>query len=262
MLNDKVVDKIRKLLRLAESADVNEAAAAAGAAQRLMEEHRIDQAMISLDDDESDGTPDEEDIRSWADEPLESSGRLPGWKSQLAVAIAGVNGCQVFLGRAYKGDDYDHPQTTLCLVGRPSDVASVRYLFAYLTKEIDRLCKLHGRGLGRTWANSFRVGAVHTVRKRLKQAQEKARLDARSKLKGKGTTALAKLDLALARVDKRALEAEAWMKEHLKLTSARSSRTRRDWDAYAAGKRAGGSIDLSGPTGGRRGSRALGPGDE
>jgi len=259
MDNNKIVDKVKKLLRLAESADVNEAAAAAGAAQRLMEEHRIDQAMIDVSEDAGDGVEDEE-IHNSGDEPLEESGRLANWKTQLAVAIAGLNGCRVYLGRGYSTGTR---QTTLCLVGRPSDVASVRYLFSYLTGEIERLCKRNGRGLGRTWANSFRMGAVHTVRKRLREANRKARDDARLKLKGKGTTALVKLDRALARVDEQAKAVEAWMKKNMSLGSARSSHSRRDWDAYAAGKRAGDSINLSGPSGSRGGSRgALGSGDE
>lgn len=259
MLNEKIVDKVKKLLRLAESADVNEAATAAAAAQRLMENHRIDQAMIDLDGDEGDGVEDEE-IENLHDDPLEASGRLGRWKSQLAMAIASINGCRIYLGRGYKDGT---AQTTLCIVGRPSDVASVRYLFAYLSGEIERLCKLQGRGLGRTWANSFRMGAVHTVRKRLREAQQKARQEARAKLKGKGTTALVKLDKALARVDERAKEVEAWMKKNMRLSSARSSASRRDWGAYAAGKRAGDSIDLGGSgSARRRGTRALGPSED
>jgi hypothetical protein len=257
MVTEKIVDKIKKLLRLAESADVNEAANAAGAAQRLMEEHRIDQAMIDIGETDGDGMEPEE-VREFGEEPLEASGRLAQWKCQLAVALSGVNACRCYLGKEYAGRK---TKTKLCLVGRPSDVSTVRYLFEYLTSEVSRLCAKEGVGQGRTWANSFRMGAVHTIRRRLHEANQQAREAAKLKLKGKGTTALVRLDQALAMVDQRSKQVDAWMKENMKLGSARSSRSRRDYDAYAAGKRAGNSINLSGPSDSlKSGSKALGSG--
>lgn len=253
MNHDKVIDKIKKLLRLAESADVNEAATAAGQAQRLMEQYRIDQAILSVDEDAPDGAVDEENIKEFSDEPLAASGRLAQWKSSLGVAIASINGCRCVLSKEWSGRKF---RTTLCLVGHPSDVATVRYLFAYLVSEIERLCKERNNGRGRTWANSFRIGAVHTVRKRLQEAKEQARLDARKKLKG-NTKALARISKALERVDARAGAVDLWMKDNLEMTTGRSRASSRDWDAYREGKRAGESIDLSGPSGGKAGRKAL-----
>lgn len=255
MNHDKVIDKIKKLLRLAESADVNEAANAAAQAQRLMEQHRIDQAMISVDEDAEDASVDDEDIKEFSDQPLAASGRLAQWKSSLGVAIASINGCRCVLSKEWS-DGHRKFRTTLCLVGHPSDVVTVRYLFSYLVGEIERLCKERNHGRGRTWANSFRIGAVHTVRKRLQEAKEQARLDARKKLKG-NTKALARISKALERVDARAGAVDLWMKENLETRAGRSRASNRDWDAYREGKRAGQTIDLSGPGSGKAGAKAL-----
>jgi len=261
-VNEKIIDKIQKLLRLAESADVNEAAAAAGKAQQIMEAHNIDLAMLPAEDD---GSPVEEEVRQFdGDEALHASARVASWQSQLSHRIAKSNGCSTFLGYTFDQAQGKYLRT-LGIVGRPSDVATVRYLFQYLKAEIDRLCKASARGKGRTWANSFRLGAVHEVGRRLKEAKVAARDEARAKveaLDGDPTTALARLDTALARIDQRLNETKDWMKENMNLRSNRARATQRDWDAYSAGREAGSGISLgtSSGSGGSGGSRALGDG--
>ena len=44
---DKILDRVKKLLALSTSSNVNEAANAAAAAQRLMLEHRLTEADVS-----------------------------------------------------------------------------------------------------------------------------------------------------------------------------------------------------------------------
>lgn len=262
MLNDKVVDKIKKLLRLAESADVNEAAAAAGQAQRLMEQHNIDQAMIALEEDDGSPSVEEEPIKEFDDEEaLHVWSRLATWKLQLGWAVASANGCRTF--QSYWWDNTKgRSMRTIGIVGRPSDVATVRYLYAYLMSEIDRLCQASSRGKGRTWANSFRLGAVHEVRKRLSEAKAKARAEARAKLQG-DTTALVRLDKALARIDERRNSVDAWMKQNMNLRSASRSSSRTDYGAWNEGREAGRSINLGqGSASLTAGNKALGPGGD
>lgn len=257
-----IVDKIKKLLRIAESADVNEAANAAGKAQQMMEAHNIDLAMLPADDDGNAVT--EEEVREFdGKEALHTSARVASWQSQLSHRIAKSNGCSTFMGHTYDPDSHKYLRT-LGIVGRPSDVATVRYLFQYLRGEIDRLCKKSARGKGRTWANSFRLGAVHEVGRRLKEAKEAARQEAREKmeaLEGDQTTALARLDTALALIDRRLNDTKSWMDANMNLRSTRARSAQRDWGAYESGREAGSSISL-GSSGGSAGSgsRALGDG--
>jgi hypothetical protein len=258
---EKIVDRIKKLLRLAESSNANEAANAAGQAQRLMEQHRIDQAMIDVNDEDADDEPDEPISDEY--EPLETSGRLAQWKISLATGIARVNGCRCYIGSIYKGVkrgryQYDH---TLNLIGRPSDVTTVSYLFSYLVKEIERLVKLNGKGRGRTWNNSYRLGAVSAINTRMREGKDQARKEARAKLEG-DSTALVKMDQALARMDALELELEAWIEENMNLRARQGSSSRRDWGAFAQGQKDGRNIDLGGSD--RKlgnGAKAIGDGD-
>lgn len=262
-MNEKIIDKIRKLLRLAESSDVNEAATAAGAAQRLMEAHQIDQAMVALEDEDAPtGSGEDEPIRQFDDEEaLHVWARLASWKLQLTWAVASVNGCRTFQGYTWDKSK-GRSMRTIGIVGRPSDVATVRYLCTYLLAEIDRLCKSASGGKGRTWANCFRLGAVHEVRRRLQEAKRRARMEARAKLQG-NIKALVRLDKALANIDGRCEEIDAWMKEHMNIYAASSSRYRSDVGGWMEGREAGTQIDLgSGGASIASGARALGPGKD
>ena len=49
MDRDKLLDRIKRLLRLAESSNVHEAASAAARAQELMSRHRIEAASLEAD---------------------------------------------------------------------------------------------------------------------------------------------------------------------------------------------------------------------
>lgn len=255
--DERIVDRIKKLLRLAQSDNVNEAANAAGQAQRLMEQHRIDQALLDVSD--ADGGPvEDEDVRVDG-EPMTRSGRLPQWKVQLGVCVANANACRCYLDTRWN-DDREVYEKSLCIVGRPSDVATVRYLFTYLAHEIERLCKRDGQGRGRTYANSFRIGAVHTIRKRLVLAKAEVRKEAKKKLRG-DSTALAKIDKALAKIDQRGQDVDDWMDKNMDLSNGRASRSRRDWDAYRAGQQAGHGIELGASSSSlKSGAKALGSG--
>jgi len=257
MEQEKIIDRIKKLMRLAESSNANEAANAAGQAQRLMEQHRIDQTVLDMDGEEPDG--DDEEIADHSSRPLTVSGRLPQWKTSLAVALATANACRCYIGHKYEYDTRK-AKRTLCLVGRQSDVATISYLFGYLSKEIERLVRVNALGLGRTWASSYRLGAVDAIKRRLRDGTKEARQEARKRLEGQ-TAALVRVDKAIALIDERGAEVDAWLKSNMKLGKGRANSSRRDWGAYEAGQRDGKSINLDG--GGKSvgsGKKAIGGG--
>ena len=74
---DEIVEKIRKLLALAESPNENEASLAAEKAQEMMLKHGIDIATVAMEDGVS-MSVDDEIHRT----------RLDVWRRQLATVVA------------------------------------------------------------------------------------------------------------------------------------------------------------------------------
>ena len=88
---DKVLSRVRKLLALAESPNVHEAASAAARAQELISQHRLE-AVLEAED--AAATQDAAD--PIGQETLETSKRLRRWKTVLAGGLARANGCIAF----------------------------------------------------------------------------------------------------------------------------------------------------------------------
>ncbi len=254
---DKIVDRVRKLLELANSDNVHEAGSAAKQAQILMSKHNISEAMVSVEAD----ADEQEDLE--VDMLHQHGGRqLPSWKGRLGVVMCEVNQCHCYRTEGRDGME-------LRIIGRPSDAATVRYLFSYVVREIERLTQQESDnrgGAGRTWLNNFRLGAMQEVNNRLREADKEARAamkqdaDAQDDL-GTGT-ALVVVNSAIAKLEERRKEAVVYGKKKLGLVATSGSRSRYDSGARAAGKRAGASIDLNSGGGraglGRGNRKALG----
>lgn len=222
--DDKARAKIRKLLRLAESANLHEAANAAARARALMDRHRIEAASLGP-------CAETDTVCDHADAPLWSFARPPRWRVGLASAVAQTGGCGIYLRHHLRSVD-------AILVGRRCDVDDVRFLDGVLATQIERLTRTHARGRGRRWGHAFRLGAVATVGERLEQAHEAASSHTPSQSpSGDETFALARL--AAVRV-----ELEQWMAEHLDLRPAKKRTLLADPTGYASGRAAAQSIAL------------------
>ena len=243
---EKILDRVRKLLELAKSDNVNEAANAAAQAQTLMSRHAIDDAMLTTQ------TADEAietDILSAAE-----GRKLATWRWQLASALCYVNQCKGYASGANKSE--------IRIIGRPSDAAKARYIFTHVAGEIERLCKQEGeaRGTpGKTWYNNFRIGAAEVVANRLRQAHREAVAAMRKEADASDTlgtgAALVRVNTAIAKLDTIREDVELYGKTKLHLRSTRSSRHfRNNSDGREAGRRAGAGIGLSPATGGTLGS--------
>jgi hypothetical protein len=151
-----VLDKVRKLRALSKSANANEAAAAARAADRLVQQYRIDEALIGRGDVERDLYP----IETF------TSGEV-SWQLVLIVALSDDHGCVSFTGTLKSG------QKLVWLVGRRTDMALVRSMYEWLRDEVERLAQEYADGqrakLSRgEWMDgplaaateSYRLGAV------------------------------------------------------------------------------------------------------
>lgn len=168
MNHNEALEKAKKLLRLSQSSNPHEAALAASRAQEIIDRFKIEK--FTLEFDEAAPAPDEP-IHNFAGDPLDNSGKADTWKIRLAQMIAKQNQCKLYLNRG------------ICLIGRPSDAAAVRYLFAWLSREIERLAQDHCAGYGRNYFNNFRIGAAETVATRLQEQAEATRQAVRAEAK-------------------------------------------------------------------------------
>lgn len=233
-MNAAVIDKIRKLRALASSASVHEAAAAAAAAERLIQEHNLTEASVQVETD-GDGEPVTHDVVADV-----GGVRIVTWQSYLLH----------YLGQAYqtcgffqrkRGEGYVYKA-----YGRPADLATLRYQFAFFSAEITRLAALECKGRGKTFANSYRLGAVTAIAEALSTVRRETRASAVSS--------------ALVVVDRRAeLAQEARDNQNPDIKTRSASTSRLDGEAYAAGKRAGARINQRGQLG-ANGAKLLGGG--
>lgn len=147
-----VITKIQKLLALSKSDNANEAAVAAAQAQKLMDEYRISSMQLEAEDD-----PMVKAVPIYGD----SRSRRSTWKGKLACTIGLHNGVYTVW---YGG--------ILTLTGAESDILITKYLFDFCVREIESVTKKECAGLGKTYANSFKLGCVHTIGQKLRQDRE------------------------------------------------------------------------------------------
>ena len=218
---DKVLSRVRKLLALAESPNVHEAASAAARAQELISQHRLE-AVLEAED--AAATRDAAD--PIGQETLETSKRLRRWKTVLAGGLARANGCIAFT-RSAGGRN-----VALVLAGRTSDREAFHALWEWLVTTLTWLSASHGGGKGKRWHDDFRVGAALEVVQRLEAA-------ARPEAGSIPAEALVRARTALAAQEARM---EQYARAELDLRPGRSLRV--DPNAYAAGRAAGSTLDL------------------
>lgn len=191
--------KAAKLMKLAgNNPDANEAMSALQKAQGIMDEFQIEQNMLSLDGEEK----PKEDIIDFGDKPegwLDQSGRLASWKVRLAVFLGKYNQCLVYT-----------MQDKINIVGRPSDVGTVRYLYAMMCVEIDSLTKLHGKGLGHVWCNSFRIGVVEGMGEKMEMARKEMADRMRADAQAAAGNALIRVNNALLKMEQDRKEVVAY----------------------------------------------------
>ena len=239
MTQENIISKVQKLLRLSQAnSNAEEAASAAAKAQELIDQHNLSATLLALDGAEPEIDEPIVDFYK-AGAPLDQQKTQQRWRGYLALRIAQMNGCRVYLSGP-----------SIALVGRPSDAETVRYFYGYLANEVERLASTQV-GMGRTWRNNFRLGVVDTIVKKL-QAQH-VKFVATVRLET--GTALVRVDRALAKIEQRGETVEAWVKGNLKLRGGEKRGAAGHSGARAAGRQAGESISIGARQGlgGRKG---------
>jgi hypothetical protein len=251
MSDSKIVDRIRKLLALSKSDNVNEAAMAAARAQELMQEYQIEMADISVQTGQE---MPREDAKEQVLEETGSRSKALRWRVQLAGTLA-----RAFNGRIY----YTQGTDRIVIIARPSDAQTVRYLLGFLAIEIERLCSKEWAALmseykageyqglqpprATAWKNSFRDGAVHAIAAKLREKEVPAAASPPPGIPGLSDSARAQALVLVKKADEIALaQVEAAMKKHFPRGGRRSGFSApTSADGYGAGKRAGATISWS-----------------
>lgn len=260
------VRKVQSLLALAnhESATVGEAATAGAMAQRLIEKFNIDAVLLSQA--KAEGAPAEDETVKQEVLYTFDGPRVATWALNLFGALGDVNGCKVW----YRTGRYGQ-KGALEGCGRESDLAAVRYMMQYLINEIERLCdsalrkaKREGESCGKTWGNSFKLGAVSEISYRIREESKRAREEMKNpelaykraiecgdtqriiELDKAQKYELAVVEKALAKLDERKKKAEQWAEEALgKFRKGPGRAGAKNYGAYGAGREAGRTVNLS-----------------
>ncbi|MCO4771428.1 MAG: DUF2786 domain-containing protein [Deltaproteobacteria bacterium] len=213
------LDKVRKLLALARSTNVHEAAAATARAQELIERYRLESILGA----ESDAAAD-----PVTEEVLEAARRQRRWKTVLAARLARANCCVAFVRKVGR-------ERHIVLAGRAEDRAAVRSLWEWLVPQLEWLSATHGAGQDKRWHDDFRIGAVETIAARLAEVGA-----AEHELVA--PEALVRIEPALL-ARRKALR--AFTDEHLETKPGRALMV--GVDAWQAGKAAAGEVALGAP---------------
>lgn len=170
MTHTEAIEKAVKLLRLAQSSNPHEAALAASRAQEIMDRHKLEGLSADYDTDKK--QPDEP-VQDFKADLMDPGTKTETWKSRLASAVAKVNECKIYIRVTRKGPPSYDKVSGFAIVGRASDAQTVRYIYSWLSREIDRIADEKCAGYGRTFYNNFRIGAVESVTARETEATMK-----------------------------------------------------------------------------------------
>lgn len=230
------ISKVRKLLALSKSQNINEAALAAAKAAAIMQEYSIEEAAV-----QSDSSCDEP-VKSYVFDPDKPSRKKIRWRMHIATGCAKVFGCE----------SYWQYGCEIALIGRKSDVQGARYLFDLIAPQVERLADETWDRVGqfnpydkRSWMHAFRLGCASTVRERMEfqvaERMSKLRGEARENQKllsgGESSNALMVINSRLVKVDQ--------FMESLKLKPSRKASIS-DVSGYHSGLRAGHKVNIGG----------------
>ena len=161
----RIIDKIRKLLRLSSSSNEHEAAAAAAKAQELLSEYNLSLDSMITEECASEMTAS----RAYK----KTRQRLESWAYTLASGVSNAFDCKYY-------HDPDVGETVF--VGCEPDTSVCSWTYGYLYKTLLSLASAHMRGPARRLRStrskkaarlSFLLGAVMVISRRLKD-QKKA----------------------------------------------------------------------------------------
>lgn len=239
---EKIVERIRKLRALSTSTNANEAAVAAAEAQRLMNEHRVEEAML-MSEAEQDAPIEDEDVLQCMAGGRSRSVKSVKWERVLLRGVAMANGCRQYTELAPSVEQLRrnpslNPLGGLHVVGRKSDVQATKYLLQLFHDEVNRLADRWSilevaRGAEpatKAAKNSFKLGCAMEISRRLEAETRRMRERAPSN--------------ALMVIDKAMVRARDYLRSLPNMRVVNFNTSPSNVDGYRAGERAGREVDL------------------
>ena len=219
MEHDRIIEKIRKLLALADDgANIHESARAAEQAEKLMRKYQIANADVLAAELDASGIQDEE-VRH-------SARSTPVWVGFIALGVARLNDCQVINTRG-----------GVQFTGMVEDVEVASEMTRYLVRETDRLARRFPGTRGER--GSFRRGCAGTLQRRMFDLAEDRKAEFQE---ASGGTALV--------VQKHSL-----IEQHTGRKQQTRRSSMREGAGYRDGQKAGAGMRLDRQVGGRNRSR-------
>ena len=229
---DKVIDRITKNLRMAESArslgSIHEAEAFAAMAQKMMLKHKVEMSDLEVEALEHEEAVEGEDWSVGKEIGLSDRGRQH-WLSYLSAVVADHHFCRILVIPRSK---------TIFLVGRESDRKVAKYLIGVLARtarQLQRKYLADERRRVMRWervpasaGRTFLMGFVRAIRERLEAERRRFEQD----LRVTNPHAIVRLSQAIAPV-------EAYARKHQGGGKVRGG------DAYRAGYEAGRQVSWS-----------------
>ncbi len=214
MSENKIIERVRKLLALGESPNEAEAAAAINKAKVLLA--RYGMTLSDMDKNEH-GVIERELLKAH---------RLRVWKSVLLTSILDSTYTQALKIRKGK-------ESRIVLIGREENIISAENMYNYLCSSIAGISRKYRSTVRHL--DSFRFGIVTRIRERLEELNSESRREA-------GTAERA-LVVAMEKTAEK--ENSAYLdKQYGKLRSQRSSRMGVDPNSFGLGKAIGNKISL------------------
>lgn len=218
-----VIAKIEKLRALSQSKNQHEAETAFAKMNALIDKYRITVDQLGTKPDDPIG---------WG--LLYGADRIMYWRMRLALDLAKHYGCFILGLKNVPGANAQ----TFMVAGRQSDVGVLRYMFAFISSECERISVKVCKGKGRQYAESYRLGFVVGVLAKLGESRAEA---------AEGDSS------AIVKLDSRASEAESFVRKAAPESIEKPRTYRPDVQAYGRGVQAGtelhlgASLEASGP---------------
>jgi hypothetical protein len=211
---ERIMDKIRKLLALSTSSNPAEAAAASAKAQELVQQYNLELSRI------------QQEAKPVYLRQVTDIGSSLYWRRWLMSVLAQAQFCHSIALNATK---------TVALIGEQHNIDVVVYLYGYIVAELERLAREAYRTSDRTlafaaWRNTFCVGAVSVLKQRFAEQEQRF-------------VAQAEESRALVVVKDSALQEAVKRLTQGKISTV-TSRMQADADAYERGQAAGRTIPL------------------
>jgi hypothetical protein len=232
-MNEKMLNRIQGLLAQAASTNFpEEADTFLAAAHKLMFQYGIEEHELRQKAGAHATKPGRsEEIRVY--NPYRTA------KGQLLASLAEITGCKAIKLNGERRDEDGRTYRAMILFGFTEDVGFAEMMFSHLLIQLtaeQMAASKDGRSTGAKWQNSFALGWVSRIYRRLDENKRLAEATS-----GPST--------ALVLADKEGLVNEALKEEFSRMKNSKSAMPKLDTSAFLAGTAAAETADISGGRG-------------